>query len=360
MRIRWRPRPPPSHLRRRILGRRRPYRRSRRPGTTGPTRARMSRTARPQDRPPGRPVEADRTRPVARGALDAVPGLLRNWYRRRSSWPRSRSRRRSPPRGGAGILASRGILRLPRRRSCCRSRLRGACPRSCRRVWRFSSWELFAGRSRAAPKGKNKLSQVRPIPEKSAETVREDVQRATQADELKSDLERPARGARRRPRGRRRPGESEPGHGTPRGRRPTTIGRIRDKVMGRADTAHSGMTDAASTATEKTGEATLPSRTDCPPPRRPSPRQPRQPLAAGVIAFGAGLLAASSCRPPSRSSRRRALKPALDEAKDEAKSMAQETASTCVPRPGTVARVREQRRVLPRPSGTRPAVPPRG
>jgi Putative Actinobacterial Holin-X, holin superfamily III len=26
------------------------------------------------------------------------------------------------------------------------------------------------------PKGKNKLSQVRPIPEKSAETVREDVQ----------------------------------------------------------------------------------------------------------------------------------------------------------------------------------------
>ena len=123
------------------------------------------------------------------------------------------------------------------------------------------------------------------------------------------------------------------------------FGRIRDKVMGRADSAHSGMTDAASTATVKTGEATqaVKDRLSASPQAVTSATE-GSPLAAGVIAFGAGLLAASLV-PPTKQEQQAAeqLKPALDEAKEEAKSMAQETAEHLRPQAeDAVARVREQ------------------
>ena len=111
--------------------------------------------------------------------------------------------------------------------------------------------------------------------------------------------------------------------------------RLRDKVMGTGDSARSGMSDATSTVTDKTAETTR-AVGRCPAFATLGSVTEGNPLAAGLIAFGARLLTASLVPPTKQEHRlRSSLKPMLDEDGDEAKSMAQEKAAehTCVPRP---------------------------
>jgi uncharacterized protein YjbJ (UPF0337 family) len=121
--------------------------------------------------------------------------------------------------------------------------------------------------------------------------------------------------------------------------------RLRGRVMGTADSGRSGMADAAGTTTEKAGEATQAVKdrlSDAP--QAVGSATEGNPLAAGVIAFGAGLLVASLV-PPSRPEHRAAeqLKPVLDGAKDEARSVAQEATEHLRPQAeDAVAQVREQ------------------
>jgi hypothetical protein len=123
------------------------------------------------------------------------------------------------------------------------------------------------------------------------------------------------------------------------------FGRLRAKVMGTADSARSGMSDAPSTVTDKTAETTqaVKDRVADAPQVLGSVTE-GNPLAAGLIAFGAGLLTASLV-PPTKQEHQAAeqLKPMLDEAKDEAKSMAQEAAEHLRPEAeDAVTQVREQ------------------
>ena len=123
------------------------------------------------------------------------------------------------------------------------------------------------------------------------------------------------------------------------------FGRLRDKVMGTADGTRSGMSDATSTVTDKTAETTqaVKERVSDAPQALGSVTE-GNPLAAGLIAFGAGLLTATLV-PPTKQEHQAAeqLKPMLDEAKDEAKSMAHEAAEHLRPEAeDAVTQVREQ------------------
>ena len=119
------------------------------------------------------------------------------------------------------------------------------------------------------------------------------------------------------------------------------FGRLRAKVMGTADSARGGMSDATSTVTDKTAETTqaVKDRVSDAPQALGSVTE-GNPLAAGLIAFGAGLLTASLV-PPTKQEHQAAeqLKPMLD----EAKSMAQEAAEHLRPEAeDAVTQVREQ------------------
>jgi gas vesicle protein len=167
----------------------------------------------------------------------------------------------------------------------------------------------------------------------------------TRADELKSDLERQREAL----------GEDleavgdrvSPGRMVERRRAALRqgFGRVRDKVMGTADSARGGMSDAAGTASQRAGEATegVKDRMAAAPQAVGSATE-GNPLAAGLIAFGAGLLTASLV-PPTQRERRAAeqLKPMLDDVKDEAKTAAQDAAEHLRPEAeDAVAQVREQ------------------
>jgi len=116
----------------------------------------------------------------------------------------------------------------------------------------------------------------------------------TRADELKSDLER-----RREVLGEDLEAVGDrvsPGRMVQRRRAAfrQRFGRIRDQVMGTADSARSGMSDAAGTATDKASEGTRAVKDQLSgAPQAVGSAIEGNPLAAGVIAFGAGLLAAS-------------------------------------------------------------------
>jgi gas vesicle protein len=123
------------------------------------------------------------------------------------------------------------------------------------------------------------------------------------------------------------------------------FGRLRDRVMGTADSARGGMSDAAGTASLKAGEATeaVKDRLSAAPQAVGSATE-GNPLAAGVIAFGVGLLTASLVPPTQREHQAaEQLKPMLDDVKDEAKTVAQEAAEHLRPQAeDAVAQVREQ------------------
>jgi len=163
----------------------------------------------------------------------------------------------------------------------------------------------------------------------------------TRADELKSDLERQrdALGDDLEAVGDR----VSPGRMVERRRAALRqgFGRLRAKVMGTADSARGGMSDATSTVTDKTAETTqaVKDRVSDAPQALGSVTE-GNPLAAGLIAFGAGLLTASLV-PPTKQEHQAAeqLKPMLD----EAKSMAQEAAEHLRPEAeDAVTQVREQ------------------
>ena len=123
------------------------------------------------------------------------------------------------------------------------------------------------------------------------------------------------------------------------------FGRLRDRVMGTADSARGGMSDAAGIASLKAGEATeaVKDRLSAAPQAVGSATE-GNPLAAGVIAFGVGLLTASLVPPTQREHQAaEQLKPMLDDVKDEAKTVAQEAAEHLRPQAeDAVAQVREQ------------------
>jgi gas vesicle protein len=165
----------------------------------------------------------------------------------------------------------------------------------------------------------------------------------TRADELKSDLERQREAL----------GEDleavgdrvSPGRVVERRRAALRqgFGRLRDRVMGTAD--RGGMSDAAGTASQRAGEATeaVKDRLSAAPQAVGSATE-GNPLAAGLIAFGAGLLTASLVPPTQREYQAaEQLKPMLDDVKDEAKTVAQEAAENLRPQAeDAVAQVREQ------------------
>jgi gas vesicle protein len=167
----------------------------------------------------------------------------------------------------------------------------------------------------------------------------------TRADELKSDLERQREAL----------GEDleavgdrvSPGRVVERRRAALRqgFGRLRDRVMGTADSARGGMSDAAGTAGQKAGEATeaVKDRLSAAPQAVGSATE-GNPLAAGLIAFGAGLLTASLAPPTQREHQAaEQLKPMLDDVKDEAKTVAQEATEHLRPQAeDAVAQVREQ------------------
>jgi gas vesicle protein len=123
------------------------------------------------------------------------------------------------------------------------------------------------------------------------------------------------------------------------------FGRLRDRVMGTADSARGGMSDAAGTAGKKAGEATEAVKdrlSDAP--QAVGSATAGNPLAAGLIAFGAGMLTASLVPPTQREHQAaEQLKPMLDDVKDEAKTVAQEAAERLRPQAeDAVAQVRDQ------------------
>jgi uncharacterized protein YjbJ (UPF0337 family) len=167
----------------------------------------------------------------------------------------------------------------------------------------------------------------------------------TRADELKSDLERQrdALGEDLEAVGDR----VSPGRAVERRRAALRqgFGRLRDRVMGTADSARGGMSDAAGTTSQKAGEATeaVKDRLAAAPQAVGSATE-GNPLAAGLIAFGAGLLTATLV-PPTRRERQAAgqLKPMLEDVKDEAKTMAQEAGEHLRPQAeDAVAQVRDR------------------
>jgi gas vesicle protein len=105
------------------------------------------------------------------------------------------------------------------------------------------------------------------------------------------------------------------------------------------------MSDAAGTAGQKAGEATeaVKDRLSAAPQAVGSATE-GNPLAAGLIAFGAGLLTASLAPPTQREHQAaEQLKPMLDDVKDEAKTVAQEATEHLRPQAeDAVAQVREQ------------------
>jgi gas vesicle protein len=123
------------------------------------------------------------------------------------------------------------------------------------------------------------------------------------------------------------------------------FGRLRDRVMGTADSARGGMSDAAGAASQKAGEATeaVKDRLSSAPQAVGSVTE-GNPLAAGLIAFGAGLLTASLVPATQREHEAaEQLKPIVDDIKDEAKTVAQEAAEHLHPQAeGAVAQVRDQ------------------
>ena len=167
----------------------------------------------------------------------------------------------------------------------------------------------------------------------------------TRADELKSDLERQREAL----------GEDleavgdrvSPGRVVERRRAALRqgFGRLRDRVMGTADSARDGMSDAAGTASQKAGEATeaVKDRLSAAPQAVGSATE-GNPLAAGLVAFGAGLLTASLVPPTQREHQAaEQLMPMLDDVKDEAKTVAQEAAEHLRPQAEhAVAQVRDQ------------------
>ena len=167
----------------------------------------------------------------------------------------------------------------------------------------------------------------------------------TRADELKSDLERQREAL----------GEDleavgdrvSPGRVVERRRAALRqgFGRLRDRVMGTADSARGGMSDAAGTASQKAGEATeaVKDRLSAAPQAVGSATE-GNPLAAGLVAFGAGLLTASLVPPTQREHQAaEQLMPMLDDVKDEAKTVAQEAAEHLRPQAEhAVAQVRDQ------------------
>jgi uncharacterized protein YjbJ (UPF0337 family) len=120
------------------------------------------------------------------------------------------------------------------------------------------------------------------------------------------------------------------------------FGRLRDKVMGKADSARSGMSEATSTVTDKTAETTQAVKeqlSDAP--QALGSVTEGNPLAAGLIAC----LLTATLVPPTKQEHQAAeqLKPMLDDAKDEAKSMAQEAAEHLRPEAeDAVTQVHEQ------------------
>ena len=167
----------------------------------------------------------------------------------------------------------------------------------------------------------------------------------TRADELKSDLERQREAL----------GEDleavgdrvSPGRVVDRRKAALRqgFGRLRDRVMGTADSARGGVSDAAGTASQKAGEATeaVKDRMTAAPQAVGSATE-GNPLAAGLIAFGAGLLTASLVPPTQREHQAaEQLKPMLDDVRDEAETVAQEAAEHLRPQAeDAVAQVREQ------------------
>jgi hypothetical protein len=167
----------------------------------------------------------------------------------------------------------------------------------------------------------------------------------TRADELKSDLERQrqALGYDLEAVGDR----VSPGRMVERRRAAVrqTWMRARNRVMGAADNtgpsmsdraggAASTVSDAAGTARERAGEAaTAVKERVTEAPQAVTSATEGNPLAAGVIAFGAGLLAASLL--PSTEKEQRLVseqvKPALDQAKSEAQAVAKEAAENLKP-----------------------------
>src|SRR4030095_14445549 len=148
------------------------------------------------------------------------------------------------------------------------------------------------GRRRPAPQGEGQAEPRSTGP--GADRGKREGGRAmcTREDELKSDLERQREAL----------GEDleavgdrvSPGRVVERRRAALRqgFGRLRDRVMGTADSARGGMSDAAGTASQKAGEATEAAKDRLSAaPQAVGSAPEGNPLAGGVIAFGAGLLA---------------------------------------------------------------------
>jgi ElaB/YqjD/DUF883 family membrane-anchored ribosome-binding protein len=119
----------------------------------------------------------------------------------------------------------------------------------------------------------------------------------------------------------------------------------RNKVMGTADKGRGTVRDAAATAVERTGEAGQAVKDQATAaPQVVGSATEGNPLAAGLIAFGAGLLTASLLPVTEREHRAaEQLKPTLEGAAEEAKSLAEESAEHLRPKAEEAAtQVREQ------------------